>query len=1196
LTGERIPAVFDNDKQRRELTCQEGFEQCKAALCRLALNRQPDFDKEIIIAVDSSQYGMGAVASQEVNGKLCPLEFYSATHTKEAKRYSSSEREALAIVKAVEHFSELVNGSRFRVRCISDHAGLTSLLKAKKTMNSVRLAGWAAKLQNVTTADGDFTIEYANGSSAIIACGADALSRLLDVGMEPEGDEWHTATSFRDYPVLQAIYAQLDKQMDGRGRPLGGLHTTAATETGTTHDILDLDGVYEPDHLYAEDGKQFFDFHTVHPALHKASNRLAAIDSAISAGLTPPPLGESPILPVYSQTKLVCRDQNGKVLLAHYGNGLHGLPTWNHTPRDPDDSFPRPVEALVQSLTDDGTAFRLPAAASTIYYGCNVTQPATTPPDLSGLTVSWYDIDSLPTATRLDDLMYLRSKDYPDFSADTVLMHQSPDPVLRAWTHRRKLFPVLGAMRPNKQAKGTHSGLTFMGAENDTLSLISRVLSVRAVMNKHLNQPLTTDKQYAQKLVDWNSSLVHSTKATSFPYNRTLPKGGTVVYLTPTGEATARNSSTNTTTTVLNRHNLVLDTASTVDVHPKDYIDTVYWSKYVSATRWGNINPDMAELLCKVDNKRTKRVSPADQLRVPLRGDELAASLTQTDRSTTHGAYFLLDSLLYYRRRGQTKLRLVIPTPKQQLHLIQSVHDDHESHPGPQTTARILSEHYHWRGMHGQIKQYVSGCLHCQKQKQRDIAAYGQLTDPVEPTECGSAWGIDYVCSLGCEGYLNYDTLFVCTDRYSKMTYAFPCHAAITAVQAAHLFHRKIVLELGYGIPQSIYSDRDPTWIAAFQKQFWALHGTRLTTTTAYHSLANHVEARNKYLEQKIRGAGLYTDGWLRRLPQALFSINSMPTRRTGLSPLQIYTGRTPMRPLDTTLLAKRMRSTNTTVQEYLDSILSIQYESEEITARARDMERKIYNQHRTKPDWFDNIGPGCKVLVESKHMSMPAKAYTKPKWTSKYYGPFTVKAIVDRTVVELELPPTSKIHPRFDISRIKPFYEPTMQWSSPDGDPEKVWTPDSTSPSWKQQTETILPASPDDIEHEVKSIISHREDRDGIRYLVHWKGYSPEDSTWERAENCKNATAAVQDYHDRVTRMTTYHAHGDTGQVDYSQLAAIVSARFDDYAYQILKNNDYALHCGMQAPRSVLLSAGGSWDHIPSDPHTSHSDSQQGW
>eukprot|EP01047_Picozoa_sp_COSAG01_P048411 COSAG01_NODE_4715_length_4796_cov_2.941665_2_plen_73_part_00 len=61
-----------------------------------------------------------------------------------------------------------------------------------------------------------------------------------------------------------------------------------------THDILDLDGLYEPDRLYAEDGKQFFDFNTVHPALHKSSNRLAAIDSAISAGLATPPLGESP--------------------------------------------------------------------------------------------------------------------------------------------------------------------------------------------------------------------------------------------------------------------------------------------------------------------------------------------------------------------------------------------------------------------------------------------------------------------------------------------------------------------------------------------------------------------------------------------------------------------------------------------------------------------------------------------------------------------------------------------------------------------------------------------------------------------------------------------------------------------------------------------------------------------------------------
>jgi hypothetical protein len=31
---------------------------------------------------------MGCIAAQEVQGKLCPLEYYSATHTDQAKRYT----------------------------------------------------------------------------------------------------------------------------------------------------------------------------------------------------------------------------------------------------------------------------------------------------------------------------------------------------------------------------------------------------------------------------------------------------------------------------------------------------------------------------------------------------------------------------------------------------------------------------------------------------------------------------------------------------------------------------------------------------------------------------------------------------------------------------------------------------------------------------------------------------------------------------------------------------------------------------------------------------------------------------------------------------------------------------------------------------------------------------------------------------
>eukprot|EP01047_Picozoa_sp_COSAG01_P037435 COSAG01_NODE_2974_length_6772_cov_6.475948_1_plen_142_part_10 len=72
---------------------------------------------------------MGAVAASEVNGKLVPLEYYSANHTPAARRYSSSEREALALVCATTHFAPLISGSRWKCRVLTDHSGLTSLIK-----------------------------------------------------------------------------------------------------------------------------------------------------------------------------------------------------------------------------------------------------------------------------------------------------------------------------------------------------------------------------------------------------------------------------------------------------------------------------------------------------------------------------------------------------------------------------------------------------------------------------------------------------------------------------------------------------------------------------------------------------------------------------------------------------------------------------------------------------------------------------------------------------------------------------------------------------------------------------------------------------------------------------------------------------------------------------------------------------------
>ena len=129
--------------------------------------------------------------------------------------------------------------------------------------------------------------------------------------------------------------------------------------------------------------------------------------------------------------------------------------------------------------------------------------------------------------------------------------------------------------------------------------------------------------------------------------------------------------------------------------------------------------------------------------------------------------------------------------------------------------------------------------------------------------------------------------------------------------------------------------------------------------------------------------------------------------------------------------------------------------------------------------------------------------------------------------------------------------------------------------------------------DYEVKTILAHREDRDGIRYLVQWSNYQIEDSTWVHADKCGDAQEKIQDYHDRVLRMTTYNAHGDTSALDYMQLASIIQPRTDDYLYQTQKADDYAQHCGSTAPQSVLSSVGGSWarstPHPQSDPQVQY-------
>jgi hypothetical protein len=104
------------------------------------------------------------------------VSYFSKRLSKPQQNYSTSERELLAIVLAVEHFKQFLYGKRFKI--ITDHQPLRTLLTSDNM--SARLARWLSRLQLF-----DFEIEYRPGKNH---GNADGLSRLA---LEPstEADE-----------------------------------------------------------------------------------------------------------------------------------------------------------------------------------------------------------------------------------------------------------------------------------------------------------------------------------------------------------------------------------------------------------------------------------------------------------------------------------------------------------------------------------------------------------------------------------------------------------------------------------------------------------------------------------------------------------------------------------------------------------------------------------------------------------------------------------------------------------------------------------------------------------------------------------------------------------------------------------------------------------------------------------------------
>ena len=168
LTKKGTPYVWSNE-------CEHAFNTLRQTLISPPLMSFPVFSEPFTVHTDASNFAIGAVLTQKLDGAERVIAYASRTLSHAEQRWSTYDRELWAIVWSVRHFRHYLLTSKFTI--ITDHKPLVGLRKLPvshdaRTATS-RRSRWALELDAF-----DWVIEHREGTRH---ANADALSRIPSI-------------------------------------------------------------------------------------------------------------------------------------------------------------------------------------------------------------------------------------------------------------------------------------------------------------------------------------------------------------------------------------------------------------------------------------------------------------------------------------------------------------------------------------------------------------------------------------------------------------------------------------------------------------------------------------------------------------------------------------------------------------------------------------------------------------------------------------------------------------------------------------------------------------------------------------------------------------------------------------------------------------------------------------------------------